>query len=385
MPYELLITGGHVVDPAQGLSAVRDVAFADGRVARIAPKIDPPDAARVFDAQDKLVTPGLIDSHVHVYDDVTALGIPADPNCIEKGVTTVLDAGSAGAHNFAGFRRYVAEPADTRIYALLNISVIGQTADGPGSPDGELHHLGYANPKLTIRTIEQNRDLLLGVKVRISEQVTGEHDLEALRRAKQAADAVALPLMVHAGATRATTKQILAMLGTGDVLTHCYHARTDGILDEHGKLLPEVAAARERGVRFDVGHGAGSFSLEVAEKAIEQGFLPNTISSDLHRFNVNGPVHDFATTLSKFLLLGLTLEQVVERATVNPARTFGFPEGLGTLREGTGTDATVLDIQEGDFAFVDATGAKRSGRHKLTPVATVKTGRIHEPGPRRPT
>lgn len=375
--YDLLVKGGRVVDPAQGISEERDVAISGSRIARVAKSIPEADARQVLDARGKIVTPGLIDIHVHVYDGVAPLGIPADPNCVAKGVTTVVDAGSAGAHTFPGLRRYVIEVVDTRVFALLNISVVGQSTYSPDNPYGELLELRYVNPKLAVRTIEKNRDVILGVKIRLTKNITDSHDLEALRLARQAADAVHLPLMVHIGDSHSPLKDILALLSKNDVVTHCFRGGDGGILDSSDRILPEVRAAAERGVRMDVGHGAGSFSFHTAERALEQDFLPGTISSDVHQYNVNGPVFDLATTLSKFLYLGLTLDEVIKRATDNPAQTFGFPLGLGTLRDGAEADVAVFDLAEGTFDFVDSEEQRRTGHQKLIPVATVKSGRIY--------
>ena len=375
--YDLLVKGARVVDPSQGISDERDVGITGHKIARLAANIPETDAGQVLDARGKIVTPGLIDVHVHVYDGVTPLGIPADPNCIAKGVTTVVDAGSAGAHTFPGFRKYVINVVDTRVYALLNISVVGLSTVGRDSPYGELLDLRYANPKVAIRTMEQNRDVILGVKIRLSRNIAADHDLEALGLAKEAAEAVGLPVMVHIGNTHSPLGDILAMLGKGDVVTHSFRGGEGGILDARGRVLPEVRAAVGRGVHLDIGHGAGSFSFDTAEKALEQGVLPGTISSDVHQLNVNGPVFDLATTLSKFLHLGLTLEQVIERASTNAAATFRFREELGTLREGAEADVAVFSLAEGDFEFVDALGEKRLGHRKLVPVATVKSGKIY--------
>jgi dihydroorotase len=375
--YDLLVKGGRVVDPAQGISAERDVAIQGRRIARVAANIPESEGRQVLNARGKIVTPGLIDIHVHVYDGVAPLGIPADPNCVAKGVTTVVDAGSAGAHTFPGLRKYVINVADTRVYALLNISVVGQSTLSTDNPHGELLDLRYANPKLAIKTIEENRDVILGVKIRMSRNITGDHDLKALALAREAADAVRLPLMVHIGGSYSPLKDILAMLKKGDVITHSFRGGAGGILDGNGRVLPEVRAAVGRGVHLDIGHGAGSFSFDTAEKTLKQELLPGTISSDVHQFNVNGPVFDLATTLSKFLHLGLTLEQVIERATKNPAAVFGFANGLGTLREGAEADVAVFQMAEGDFEFVDALGARRTGHRKLVPVGTVKAGKIY--------
>jgi dihydroorotase len=379
--FDLLVKEGKVVDPSQGLSARRDIGIRDGKVVEVAESLAETQASQVLDARGKIVTPGLIDVHVHVYDGVAPLGIPADPNCIAKGVTTVVDAGSSGAHTFPGFRRQVINVVDTRVFALLNISVVGQSTLSTDNPYGELLDLRYANPKLAIRTIEQNRDVILGVKVRLSRSIAGEHDLQALKLAKEAAAAVDLPLMIHIGDTHTPLPVILSELTKGDVVTHSFRGGEGGILDDRGNVLKEVRSAMARGIHLDVGHGAGSFSFDTAEKALRQGVAPGTISSDVHQFNVNGPVFDLATTLSKFLHLGLTLDEVVQRASTNAASLFGFPKGLGTLRAGAAADVAVFSLVEGDFEFVDALKQKRLGHRRLTPVGTVKAGRLYGSSP----
>jgi len=375
--YDLLVKGGHVVDPSQNLSAVRDVAIVNGKVARVAEAIQAGEAREVVDARKKIVTPGLIDIHVHVYDGVAPLAIPADPNCIAKGVTTAVDAGSAGAHTFPGFRRHVIQVVDTRVYALLNISVVGQSTLSPDNPWGELLDIRYANPKLAVKTIEANRDVIVGVKIRLTENIAGRHDMQALALAREAADAVKLPLMVHIGGSFSTLPKILELMKPGDVITHTYRAGAGGILDDRMRVLNEVRRAVERGVRLDVGHGAGSFGWKVAEAATKQDLWPGTISSDVHQYNVNGPVFDLATTLAKFLHLGLKLEEVVARATVNPAATFGFGKGIGTLKPGSEGDVAIFALEEGDYEFRDAQGESRIGHRRLIPVATVKGGRLY--------
>jgi dihydroorotase len=379
--YDLLIKGGRVIDPSQSLSAVRDVAIVGNKVASITPEIPEADARIVVDARGNIVTPGLVDIHVHVYDGVAPLAVPADPNCIAKGVTTVLDAGSAGAHTFPAFRRLVINNVDTRVYALLNISVIGQSTMSDDSPWGELIDLRFANAKLAIRTIEQNRDVILGLKIRLSRSMSGENDVPALRIVREAADAVNLPFMIHAIDTVTPLPQILQFLKKGDVVTHAFHGHAGGIMDPRGRILREVRKAIEDGVRLDVGHGRGSFSWDVMSAAMKENVLPGTISSDLHQFNVTGPVFDLATTLSKFLHLGVPLEKVIECATINPAHTFRFPNQPGTLRVGSTADVAVFRILEGDFEMLASSREgpleKRIVHRKILPVATVKDGRLY--------
>ena len=375
--YSLLLKGGRVIDPAQGISEDRDVAVSGSKIARVAKDIAESDAKQVLDVRGKIVTPGLIDLHVHVYDGVVPFGIPADPNCIAKGVTTVVDAGSAGAHTFPGFRRFVINLASTRVYALLNLSVMGMSCASFSNQWGELLDLRYANPKLAILTIEKNRDVILGIKIRLGRNLSGENDMQALKLAREAADAVQLPIMVHIGGTTSPLPDILAMLKKRDIVTHCYRGGAGGVLDDKGRVLPAVFKARDGGIHFDVGHGQGSFSFDVAEKALPQDLYPGTISSDLHEYNVAGPVFDLATTLSKFMFLRMTLEQVIERASTNAARTFSFPQGFGTLREGAEADVAVFELREGNFDFIDCEGQKRVGHLKLFPAATVKSGIIY--------
>lgn len=375
--HSLLVKGGHVIDPSQGLSGPRDIAVDGSRISRVATSIPEGDALHVIDATDRIVTPGWIDIHVHVYDGVAPLGIPADPNCIAKGVTTAIDAGSAGAHTFPGLRKYVINVADTRILALLNISVVGQSTLSQDNPWGELLDLRYANTELAARTIERHRDVIVGVKVRLTRNIAGRHDLEVLRRAREAADAAGLPVMVHIGGSHSPLPEILKLVQPGDVITHSFRGGDGGILDEQGRVLEEVLEKVAAGVHLDIGHGAGSFSFDTAEQALEQGLSPGTISSDVHQFNVHGPVFDLATTVSKFLHLGLTLEEAVRRVTLNPARTFGALQELGTLREGAEADIAVLSLRRGRFTLTDAHGQTRVGRRMLLPVATVKSGQLY--------
>lgn len=375
--YDVLIRSGLVVDPASGVSVEADVAVAAGKVARVAGGIPASQAAEIIDATGCIVTPGLVDAHVHVYDGVAPLGIPPDPDCIAKGVTTVLDGGSAGAHTFPAFRKHTIETAATRIYALLNIAVMGQSTFSLENPHGELLDLRYVNPDVAAAAIERHRDRILGLKVRLTRNVAGDHDLEVLRRTVQAARTVRLPVMAHIGGSRSPLKKILALLRPGDVITHALREGEGGILDERGKVLREVRAAIEAGIRLDVGHGANGFSFVAAERALDQGVTPYTISSDLHAYNRNGPVFDLATTLSKFLMLGMSVDQVIERATINPAKAFPFPGSPGTLAEGATADIALFRMENGPITFVDSHGLKRSGSKLLRPWITLRAGDVY--------
>ena len=297
---------------------------------------------------------------------------------MRRGVTSVIDAGTSGAFTFPAFRRYNIERAATRIRALLHVVSIGMvTGSTPGM--GELEDLRYCVPKLAVDAARENRGVIVGFKIRFSRQYTGANDYEGMKRAREAADEAGLPIMIHIGGSYSPLGKLLALLKKGDVVTHTFNSHPHGILDATGKLLPEVVEARRRGVLFDVGHGAGSFSFGVYEKCQAQGFRPDTISSDLYSANIHGPVYDLVTTLSKFLLLGMSLRDVVERATVNSARVFGFGVEIGTLKPGAEADVAVLDLREGEFAFTDSDGKTRAGRQKLAPVVTVRAGKVFEP------
>jgi dihydroorotase len=377
-PYDLLIQGGKVVDPAQNLEAVRDVAIANGKIARVEENIPAAQARKVIQAAGKIVTPGLIDVHTHVFPFVGPYGIEADPYCVRRGVTSVIDAGTSGALTFPAFRRYNIERDSTRIRALVHVVAIGMVA-GSTPNMGELEDLRYCVPKLAVEVARENRGLIVGFKIRFSKQYTGANDYEGMKRARQAADEAGLPLMMHIGGSYSPLPKLLALMKKGDMVTHTFNSHPHGILDAGGKLLTEVLEARKRGVLFDVGHGAGSFSFDVYEKCRAQGFRPDTISSDLYSANIHGPVYDLATTLSKFLLLGMSLREVIERATVNSARAFDFGAEIGTLKPGAGADVAVLELREGRFTFTDSDRKTREGRQMLVPVATVRAGKVFEP------
>jgi dihydroorotase len=374
--YDLLVKGATLVDPAQGIHAPRDVAFARDHVAAVAADIPAAKAAETIDASGHLLIPGLVDLHVHVFEGVSHYGIPPDPTCLAHGVTTVVDAGCAGADTFDGFRRYVIEVSDTRVLAHLNIS-----SQGLISPlIGELDDIRWANVSRALQTIERHRDVILGVKVRLTRDsiVGAAAGLTPLHLAREAADAAGLPIMVHPNnAWCASIDDILAVMKAGDILTHSYHGMNTGILDEEGRIRPAVRQARERGIIFDVGHGAGSFSWRVCERALAQGFAPTTISSDLHNVSVRGPAFDLATTVSKFLALGLTLDDALAKVTSVPAEVVKMPGRIGTLAVGAWGDAVVAEIQEGAFELTDCHQQTRIARQRLLPRTVIKGGRVY--------
>ncbi len=373
--YDLLIKGGTVVDPAQGVNSPADIAFSNGVVASVAAGTSEDEAAEVFDASGLIVTPGLIDLHVHNFWGVSHYGIDPDVTNIANGVTTAVDAGSAGAATFDAFRRYVIERADTRLYALLNISLTGMISNDIG----ELEDLRHADVAQAVRVGRQNRDRIVGIKARLSQDITRQHDVESLKRAIEAAEAIGGFVMIHVGKTHTPLESLIDMLRPGDVVTHSFHGHAQGILNDSGRVKESFREHQRRGIVFDVGHGAGSFSFDVAERAMADGFRPGNISSDLHLYNVEGPVFDQVTTLSKLMWLGMSLYDVIGLTTVETAKTMGVQDRLGTLKAGAVGDATIARIDEGSFMLTDSYGRSVTSRSRLTHVATVKSGRVYKP------
>ena len=366
----MLIQGGTVVDPGQGLRALRDLRLADGRVAEVGDGLAPHPGEEVVDARGRMVVPGLIDLHVHVFWGGSHYGIDPDPHCLATGTTTVVDAGSAGALTFPLFHRYVLEVARTRILPFLNIGATGML-----SPDvGELALVPFIDRAAALRTIERHRDLIQGIKVRLSHDLVGENGWLALKTALETSEAARLPIMVHVGDTPMPLAEILTELRSGDIVTHCFHGRGQGILDDRGQVLGEARQAASRGVHFDVGHGRGSFAFAVARQGLAQGFRPGTISSDLHVYNLHGPVFDLATTMSKFLHLGLSLDEVVEMTTAAPARALRGAAALGTLRPGAVADVTLLEVREGRFELEDARGERVTATRRLVSAGVIRNG-----------
>jgi dihydroorotase len=370
--YDLLIAGGRVVDPGLGLASAADVAITNGVIARVAANIPRSEASQVFDARGRIVTPGLIDTHGHVFDGVASSNIAPDLVGLPRGVTTIVDAGSAGAQTFPGFRKHVIERAQTRIYALLNISTIGLTG-----PNETYVAPSWINGPAAKDTIERNRDRILGIKVRIN----GRHedlarDLEILKLARGVSDETGVPIMMH----WTNEASLLELLKRGDTLIHPFNPpspNSSNLVGGEGKeILPQILELKGRGVWTDFAHG-NHLDWTVAETAAKAGWYPDAISTDIHRGHVapNGVVHDLTTTMSKFVYLGLTVDQAIERVTTNPTRMLKFPERLGTLADGAVADVSVLEVVEGQFEFIDTRRQSRTGRQMIRPVAAFQAGR----------
>lgn len=371
--YDLLLKGGRVLDPSQEIDGRYDLAVSAGRIAALAEGLDTADADRVVDVSGSLVLPGLVDFHTHAYWGVCEYGVDPDITFLPRGVTTVLDVGSAGAMTLPGFRRYVVERCHTRIKALLNVNTAGMT-----HTVGELLGLQYLNAERTAEVAKENADLIVGIKVRLSRNVAGEHDWQAFLAARQAADLAGMPLMVHFGNSFTPLSQVLDRMRAGDTLTHCFSGRANNILDVQGKVLPAVWDAVKRGVNLDVGHGMGSFNFDTAQAALAQGLVPTTISSDLHRYSQPYPAIDLLTTLSKFVyILGVPLAEVLRKATVAPAALLGLGDVAGTLQPGVQADVAVVRELAGEFRFWDADKNSRLSQGLLVPVLTLREGRVY--------
>lgn len=372
--FDLLLTGGRVLDPGQGWDDRRlDVAFADGRVAAVDRAIPAERGRQRVDVAGALVVPGLIDLHTHVYWGGTSLGVDADGIARRSGTTTFVDAGSAGAGNFAGFRRHVVERSRARILAYLNISFAGIFGFGRNVMVGECGDLRLCEPRDAVACAREHRDLVTGIKVRVGRTAGGGSGVAPLDIAREAADRLGVALMAHIDHPPPSREEVVGRLRPGDVLTHCFKPFPNDPLDGAGRIRGEILAARERGVWFDIGHGMGSLDFEVAARMLEQGFRPDVISSDVHALCVDGPAFDLLVTLSKFLCLGMPLPEVIRAATATPARVLGRSD-LGTLRPGAAGDAAVLELREGSFDYVDSLGQRLAGGQRLACRGIVTGG-----------
>lgn len=371
--YDLLIKNGQVIDPATGTRGHLDVAVRAGRIARLEANLPAAEADQVLDAAGRLVVPGLIDLHTHLGFELHTKVVEPDDICPRSGVTMAVDMGSTGAFTFPWYRDKVLRQATTRVLEFINIASIGTISIH--TPYYVEHYGDYINEADTLRTIEANRQDIRGIKVFATSAMVGKWALDAVQAAKRVAKAAGLPVAVHISVPPPSLEDILAHLEAGDILTHSFTPHGQGLLDEAGKIRPAVREARARGVLFDLGHGAGSFSFAVAQKALAQGFLPDTISTDIYYANIDSPVIDLPTTLSKFLNLGLSLEDTLARATFHAAQAVGETE-RGSLQPGKIADISVLNLHEGQFTFVDSQQQPLSGRWKLECEATIAGGRV---------
>jgi dihydroorotase len=374
MQLDLVLTGGTVVDPSQDIHTTQDIGVLGDKIVDLT-SLESYSAKRTIDASGLLITPGLIDLHAHVYKRHVPLSIDADSTSLAGGVTTVLDAGSAGSYNFAGFKHDVIDRVETEVLGLVNLSCIGLVA----AHYGELMDARYADPDGVVETIRQFPGQAVGVKIRAGAHIigSGQQGWDNFLKAVQAARDSNTWLMIHIGECPMPLPEMIPHLQPGDCITHCFKGGSTTVLNDNQQIHSELAAARDNGIIFDVGHGYGSFHWDVAEAAAEQGFLPSTISTDLHVMNLHGPVFDMPTTMSKFLHLGVSLDDVIDMSTTTPARVLGRAGDLGTLAAGTVADITILEQHSGEFTFTDSYDENRTGNTKLTAVGIVRRGKLH--------
>jgi len=369
--HDLVLRGGRVIDPAHGLDGPADVAFAGGRVVAVGQGLQ---GREVQDVSGLIVTPGLIDLHTHVYWGGTSLGVEADAYSRQSAVTTVADTGSAGPGNFPGFRAHVIDKARVRVLVYLHVSFAGIYAFSPTIMVGESHDMRLMASREALAVARANPDVIIGIKVRVGRNASGPSGIQPLDVALDLADRAGLPLMCHIDEPPPTYADVVDRLRPGDVLTHCLRPFPNAPVDGAGHLRDAVQRARARGVLFDVGHGMGSFSWDTARKALAAGFVPDTISSDVHAMCINGPAWDLLRTMTKFLSLGLPLSEVVAATTTRAALALGRPD-LGHLGMGAAGDASVLELAEMPTPLEDVLGEVVSYPRRLVPRGMVIASR----------
>ncbi|KQS53096.1 dihydroorotase [Methylobacterium sp. Leaf361] len=378
MQHDLILKGARVIDPSQNHDGICDVAFADGRVSGFGRDLPAAPGTQVRDMEGAIVTPGLIDLHTHVYWGGTSLGIDADDFCRTSGVTTSVDTGSAGPGNFAGFRSHVIERSQARILAYLHVSFAGIFGFSKTIMVGESEDPRLMAPREAVEVADANRDVIVGIKVRVGRHASGDQGTAPLDIALQVAEETGLPLMAHIDEPPPSYEQVLAMLRPGDVLTHAFRPFPNSPITAQGAVKPALREARARGVLFDIGHGKGSFAFRTARAMLAGGFLPDTISSDVHQLCIEGPAFDQVTTMSKMLCLGMSLTDVIAASTVNAAVALKRME-YGTLKVGALGDATVLAVRDGAFDYVDTRGEHMTGDRRITAEGVVLKGRWWHP------
>ena len=375
MKYDLLIQHGEVVDPSAGLKGQLDVGISGGKIVEVGPSLATNEARRTISARGLLVTPGLIDIHAHVFVNAHDMGGHTDHFCSSTGVTTLCDAGSTGSATFAGLRHVIDHEVRTRIRAFVNLSAIGIVGTSRG---GELSHFPYADPEGCARTIAENPDLAIGVKLRYGPGLVWEYTTEPVKLARKTAAMAGVPLMIHITDSPIPLPDILAEMIPGDIITHCYHGRAHGIMGQEKEfLLKEVVEAQRNGIIFDCAHGRNHFSFRMIEKALDQGFLPDTISTDLTMTSATyGPVWDLLTTMSKLLHFGMSLDDLVARSTAAPAKILGYEGTVGTLKPGANADIAVLELRDGNFELTDSEGSTVTTKRRLLAQMTLRDGRV---------
>jgi dihydroorotase len=373
--HDLVLTNGRILDPASGRDHTGSVAFKDGVVSAIEQSAVSLESRETVDVKGAIIAPGLIDIHTHVYWGATYLSVDADTVSRAGAVATLVDAGSSGAANFNGFRRFIVEQSQPRVLAFLNISQPGLFCYGINMMVEEASDYRLLSAKAAYEVGNRNRDVIVGLKVRLGATESGALALGALDVTLEAAEWLGLPIMAHVEQPPPRITNILPNLRKGDILTHCYRPMPNAPLDHFGRVRDEVLEARERGVLFDIGHGRSSFNFDVATRMLEAGFPPDVISTDIHFGNIDGPVYNLLVTMSKFLSLGMTLPDVLARVTSSAAQAIGRPD-LGRLQIGAPGDAAILQVEDGAFPYTDSTGKSMTGTKSIQSRGLVIAGKL---------
>jgi len=373
--YELLIKSGRVIDPAQNIDDRLDIAISGDKIAKVAKDIPLQESQRVVDAGDKIVTPGLIDIHCHVYDSILNIGVEPDDVGVKQGVTTVVDGGSAGQATFGGFPKYVIPASRTTVFCFLHLGSLGL------SIMPELRDWEEIDLDATAATIESNRDVIKGIKLRLVGNIVASAGVEVVKIAKKVAKKFGLPIMVHIGdidkqVSPTLTQEFLPLMESGDILSHVFTTQLGSILRPDGTILPELREAMQRGVVLDVAHGRFNLSFEVARKSMAQGILPTTLSTDITIPSLTNIVYGMTVTMSKFMALGLNLKQVIEMSTINPARAINTQDRIGSLKPGMDADVSILDLLSGTWKLEDCEQQPIEATRLIAPSMTIKSGQL---------
>ena len=368
---DLLIKNGHVVDPARETNEIEDVAISNGRIFKTGRGLDV-SASEIIDANGCIVSPGLIDLHTHVYWGGTSIGVDADMVAQRSGCTTMVDAGTAGAGNMLGMKHHIVDRSNTRVLAFINISFPGIFAFSNEVMVGECSDLRLLNSRECVRAAKEHSELVVGVKVRTGLIAGGSNGIMPLDIAMEVAEELELPLMAHLDFPPPGRRDVLSRLRRGDILTHCFRPFPNAPVHGSGQIFDEIVEAREKGIIFDIGHGMGSFGFDTAEAMLANGFFPDVISSDVHALCVDGPAFDLLETMSKLLSLGMPVEEIIRSVTVAPAKAIGRDD-LGTLREGSAADVTILRIEEGEYRYEDVLGKTMTGKKRFALERMIST------------